>query len=277
MKIFLSIEQTIRGMACTLLCGLAITTTSCSKEEESNAPEETMKSITATANTPEEGLQTRLGFWENSGRMWWAIYDSFGVWPLDKEKNYTRFNHSGNSGTEFRGEVLSKEGDMLCAVFPQMPMEEGEIHFDLRTQECANCYSLYMYAMAKLEDNAVNFLFRPLVAVIRIDEIPNSGLEKHATKATLTADGLRLTARMKMTSDGPLLTPEQATRQSVTVTDWWTDSVLYPSYICLFDDDLKNVEIVITDGTITYKAKLKDKKLEVGTLYDVDNTLFVKQ
>lgn len=279
MKIFLSIEQTIRGMACTLLCGLAITTTSCSKEEESNAPEETMKSITATANTPEEGLQTRVGFYEGSGRLWWAINDSFGVWPLGKEENYTRFNHNGNSGIIFYGEVLSKEGDMLCAVYPNLPMEDGTIHFDLSTQPSNLFYTLYMYAMAKLEGNEVNFLFRPLVAVIEIDDILDSGLDKRNTKATLIADGLRLIADMKITSDGPQLTVEQATRQSTTISDWWasTGPSLYPSYICLFDSDLKNVEIVVTDGTITYKAKLRDKKLEVGTLYNVDNTLFVKQ
>lgn len=258
-------------MACTLLCALAITTVGCSKEDP-NAPEGEMKRITATGNILQNDLETRIAH-GRYGTMEWIETDKIGVWVLNKEETYTTFEMSESGGYNkafFSGEISCKEGDVLCAVYPNQPMKDGEIYLNLENQPGGydtDPVPQYMCCTGTLKNNAVEFQFENLVSGMEISSfIDDYYFDSENATIKITADGLSTSATLKMTSEGLQLTKngDGKSRQSINVGKKGKSSF----FIRLFDDDLKNIEVETTDGKITYKTILPDKKLKAGTMYD---------
>lgn len=275
MKTRLFTKQTTHLLAYTLLCALAITTVGCSKEEP-NAPEESVKRITATATAPEGDLQTRvnhgMGGWLN-----WNEKDQIGVWMLNKEENYATFENTGgvSNTSEFTGELAGEEGDMLCAVYPPLPLKSGEIHFDA-TNQSGRLYEpnspLFMYAMGTLTDNKVNFQFQHTEAMIEVGIHLFPDLDTKKATLTFSAIGLHTSATLKMTSEGAQLTinGDGTSRQQINIS-----SLASPVLIRLFAGKLQDIQITVTDGTNTYEATLPDKEVFVGKIYAASDALVV--
>lgn len=270
------IRQTTYRLTCTFLCTLAITTLGCSQEEP-NALEGTRKRVTVTATTPEEGLQTRVNH-NYDGYLGWDDYDEIGVWPLNKEKNYATFATKRTGGiaatAQFTGEISCEDNDVLCAVYPPLPLMGDEIHFDVSNQvpEPNRKYiPLYMYATGTLRNNEVDFKFQHVLATIEVDWSaisPNLGPNQ---LLTLSADGLRTSATLRMTSEKPqlIINGDGVSRQTLQ----FNVSSFQSALLHLFASDLKNIEIMITDGINTYRATLPDRKVETGKMYATKDVL----
>lgn len=272
MKTFKLTKQTTHLLACTLLCALAITTVSCSKEEP-NAPEETERRITATAIFPENEPMTRL-IYPTADQPQWANDDVFGVWREGSESvsEFKRTNLNGPStSANFEGTITCKDNDQFYAFYPkQAGARDNEtetfIFIKQGTSLQENAHLHCVYATSKLESDGttINFGFKHAVAMMKI-KFEGTGTPK-SFKLSATSF-ITVQGTLKITSKG--VEPGWSQQSSfLNVEGAFADKT---AYIFLYPyDDLKGVNLEITDtnNKVTTVA-LSDQLVVPGTIYEV--------
>lgn len=300
-----------------LLAGLFAT--ACSNKELASdsaiAESGTPVTVTTTAYMPQGNSDTRViptdksddendpkleVVWETSGETFSVLENEGTVQPRLFEQ--TDFIDSHNA--KFEGRILADEGNTeYYAVYPEITETEASaqrVVIDMENQNGELMKSkLYMCAESELKDNNLNFEFKHLTSVLKVNldflslvganaQVGDAEVSTRFTSSTeiknitLLADGLMTQADIDIrgidiTNDDVINQYNEIKEGVINIGDRTMDDGVVTVYFHLIPNTLENLAISVEIEGESYSVILKSSKdIKPNTMYIAENVVLKK-